>query len=586
MYVNQTNKDMADTMARLSSGKRINTAADDAAGVAIASRLSSEIRGTNQAIRNAQDGQALIDTAEGAHLEIENILQRMRELAVQSANDTNGASDRANLQIEMDQLTTEIDRIAGVTTWAGQNLLDGASPDTNNLSSSNADRAAFTFQVGTNTSGLDTITANIGAISSGALGLSGAASAPEVQSTVTAAGTAGTLEIKSGATDLTSTFVFDGTFQAGDTYSANLNGVAVSITAVDSDGYSNDMEGLARQFADAVVAAVTANEAELANVEVSRTGKEVKVALGNATTPAVEITIDNASFTAGATNTGSAAINTTVANKITLTAGAASDNGVFSVDVNGETFTLTQGTTFGGATAFAESDAGAAAALAALINADSDLQAGNIVATASGGTVTLTQKLVPSNVTVNSTASPTTISESNGTVTLGGTVLVGDKLTMVIEGTKVETTIAANDAYTDDVAGAVAQLAQAIKDAGIDNVSVSNITSTAFTLEKSNSVDISSTANAQSTIQSLDAAIQTVNGQRANLGAISNRLDNTVANLTNIAVNLEDGRSRIQDADFAQESANLAKQQIMLQAGTAMLAQANASQQNVLSLLG
>ena len=114
------NRDMETSMARLSTGKRINSARDDAAGVAIASRLSSEIRGTDQAIRNAMDGQALIDTAEGGHKEIENILQRMREVAVQSANDTNDSSDRANLQAEMDALITEINRAASVTTWAGQ----------------------------------------------------------------------------------------------------------------------------------------------------------------------------------------------------------------------------------------------------------------------------------------------------------------------------------------------------------------------------------------------------------------------------------------------------------------------------------
>ena len=581
------NKAQETAMERLSTGQRINTAADDAAGVAISSRLTSEIRGTNQAIRNAMDAQAMIDTAEGAHSEITNILQRMRELSVQAANDTNSAQDRTNLQAEMSQLTTEINRIAGVTTWAGKNLLEGATPDAGNLSTSHSDKASFTFQVGSGTSGLDTITAQIGAVSATALGLAGAATSPAVQSTVTAAGTAGTLDIKSGATDLDSTFAFAGTWKAGDTYSAKLNGVSISIEAVDADGYSNDMEGLARQFADAVTTAVgvAANEAELANLEVSRTGTEVKVALGNATTPAVEITIDNASFTAGSTNTGSAAIASPAGNQIKVTAGAANDDGVFTVDVNGQTFTLTQGTTFGGSSAFAESSAGGASALAALINANAEMKNANIVATASGDTVSLSQKLVVSNVTVNSTASPTTISESSGTVTLGGTVLAGDKLTMVIEGTKVETTIAANDSYTDDVAGAVAQLAQAIKDAGIDNISVSNITGTSFKLEKANSVDISSTANAQSAIRNIDSAIQTVNVQRANLGAISNRLDSTVSNLTNISTNLEAGRSRIQDADFAAESTNLAKTQILQQASTAMLAQANASKQGVLSLL-
>jgi len=142
------NRDMETSMARLSSGKRINSASDDAAGVAISSRLSAEIRGTDQAIRNSLDGQALIDTAEGAHKEIENILQRMREVAVQSNNDTNNAQDRANLQAEMNAMATEIDRIAGTTTWAGTNLM-------------NATTSSFTFQVGSATGAKNQIAVTI-----------------------------------------------------------------------------------------------------------------------------------------------------------------------------------------------------------------------------------------------------------------------------------------------------------------------------------------------------------------------------------------------------------------------------------------
>jgi flagellin len=143
------NKDLESSMERLSTGKRINSASDDAAGVAIASRLTSEIRGTNQAIRNAQDGQALIDTAEGAHKEVENILQRMRELAVQSVTDTNDASDRTNLNLEFSQLKSEIGRIASTTQWAGQSLLaDGVTTS-----------VTFTFQIGSKAG--QTLDANI-----------------------------------------------------------------------------------------------------------------------------------------------------------------------------------------------------------------------------------------------------------------------------------------------------------------------------------------------------------------------------------------------------------------------------------------
>ena len=155
---------MEASMERLSSGKRINSASDDAAGVAISSRLSAEIRGTNQSVRNALDAQALLDTAEGSHKEIENVLQRMREIAVQSANDTNNSQDRLNLQTEMNAMIKEIDRISHATTWAGTTLLDGAAGvvDTN---------AAFSFQVGSATGTQNQISINIGSTTAESLGL-------------------------------------------------------------------------------------------------------------------------------------------------------------------------------------------------------------------------------------------------------------------------------------------------------------------------------------------------------------------------------------------------------------------------------
>jgi flagellin len=150
------NRDMETSMARLSTGKRINTASDDAAGVAISSRLSAEIRGTDQAIRNALDGSALIDTAEGAHKEIENILQRMREVSIQAANDTNNVQDRSNLQAEMDALSAEIDRIAGTTTWAGTSLMATGT-------------TTFSFQVGSATGTQNQISVSINEMDAEAL---------------------------------------------------------------------------------------------------------------------------------------------------------------------------------------------------------------------------------------------------------------------------------------------------------------------------------------------------------------------------------------------------------------------------------
>ena len=147
---------METSMERLSTGKRINSASDDAAGVAISSRLSAEIRGTNQSVRNALDGQALIATAEGGHKELENILQRMREVAVQAANDTNNAQDRANLQAEMDGMSLEVDRIAGTTTWAGTSLMATGT-------------SSFSFQVGAATGAKNQISVDINNMTSATL---------------------------------------------------------------------------------------------------------------------------------------------------------------------------------------------------------------------------------------------------------------------------------------------------------------------------------------------------------------------------------------------------------------------------------
>ncbi|MDG2406464.1 MAG: flagellin [Paracoccaceae bacterium] len=351
------NRDMETSMARLSTGKRINSARDDAAGVAIASRLSSEIRGTDQAIRNAMDGQALIDTAEGGHKEIENILQRMREVAVQSANDTNDSSDRANLQAEMDALITEINRAASVTTWAGQSMMSTAG-------------STFSFQVGTATGTKNQIGITINSM---------AASSLTVGKTSTTAG------------DVSN---------------------AVSATVVNTAG------------TDSITAAA-----------------------GNVAT---SFKIDGISFSSVASSNDAA--------------GIAAQN----------------------------------AALATSINASEAMKSRGITATQANGSTWAKLKL------------------------------------NYAEG---------SDVFLDTA------------------------------------------ANARTGIGVIDAAIKKVNTQRSELGAVSNRLSHTVNNLTNISSNLSAAKGGIEDADFAHETTNLAKNQILQQASTAMLAQANATKQNVLSLL-
>jgi len=218
------NRDMETSMARLSTGKRINSASDDAAGVAISSRLSAEIRGTDQAIRNSLDGQALIDTAEGAHKEIENILQRMREVAVQSANDTNNGQDRANLQAEMEAMVTEIDRIAGTTTWAGANLMDASAGTT------------FSFQVGSATGAQNQIAVSISSMNATGLGVGdGTDSVVKVNDTVADDGS-GDVNARTGI-DLIDTAIKDVNIQRSKlgAISNRLNHTVNNLTNISSN---------------------------------------------------------------------------------------------------------------------------------------------------------------------------------------------------------------------------------------------------------------------------------------------------------------------------------------------------------------
>jgi flagellin len=248
------NKEMEISMERLSTGKRINGASDDAAGVAITSRLTAEIQGTNQAIRNAMDAQSLIDTAEGGHVEVEAIMQRMRELAVQAANGSNDASDRANLQIEVDQLTSEIDRIAQTTSWAGQSLLNGTS---SSLATSPTDTKDIQFQVGSGTTAADSVSVSIQALTSGALGVTGGTTAPVLSNSsyVDAdADSAGRLTVDSNS------ITFSGEWVNADAFTFDLNGVTQTITLSNSDAFTDDVAGVSAQIKSVIDADVAAGD--------------------------------------------------------------------------------------------------------------------------------------------------------------------------------------------------------------------------------------------------------------------------------------------------------------------------------------
>ncbi|MDF2181337.1 flagellin [Neptuniibacter sp. CAU 1671] len=451
--------DLQTSLQRLSSGLRINSAKDDAAGLAIADRMTSQIRGLNQAVRNANDGISLAQTAEGAMQESTNILQRMRELAIQSANDTNSASDRANLQKEVTQLQQELDRIAQSTTFNGQRILDG--------SYTNAQ-----FQVGANATASDSITFSITSAKASSLGGIAEGSGTEV-----AAATASDITIAIGS------------------------GSATSIAS------SADFTGDAYQDATSAYAKAAAiNDANISGLSAS------------ASTSGTQ-TVGPIGGTAGDT---------------------------YTLSING--VSIYSGTDV--ATALTNSD------LRDAINAKSDET--GVVASLSGGDMTLTAA-DGSNIAVTESGTGFTAGTDGLTVTGGdfdgtlrGSLTLSATDTIALGGT------IANIGFTGDVA---------IDTNGIDDVSVLTASSSLTAIKR------------------IDSALSQIADTRAELGAIQNRFESTIANLANVSENISAARSRIQDADFAAETANLTRNQILQQAGTAMLAQANTLPQSVLSLL-
>ena len=455
----RSQNDLSTAITRLSSGLRINSAKDDAAGLAISERFTSQIRGLNQAARNANDGISLAQTAEGALGSISSNLQRVRELAVQSANASNSSSDRAAMQIEVGQLVQEIDRVGKDTDFNGIKVLDGTF-------------SAQNFQIGANVNQTIAIT-SIGSARTSSLGASAAASA--------AGGAMNGIALGAGA--------------------LSINGSAIQAAA----------------DANPLVPGQTANSA-YATAQAINASQGTVVAKANAT-------VSTTSAPTTKTNTP---------------AGGLSINGIQVGAVTGAADLPSQG-----------------AAMAVAINAIS--AASGVTATSSAsGALTLTAA-DGRNIDIN--ASPTASTNSGlATGTSYGTVSLSTSSTQGIV-----------------IAGTTAGLGATGFTAG---VVPSTMTGTALSV-----IDISTVAGANTALASVDAALNTVNSSRASLGAMQNRLSSTVENLHTSSENMSSARSRIQDADFASETANLSRAQVLQQAGTAMIAQANQLPQQVLSLL-
>ncbi|CAM8635453.1 FlgL Flagellin and related hook-associated proteins [Comamonadaceae bacterium] len=459
---------LSTSMQRLSSGLRINSAKDDAAGLAISDRMTSQIRGLTQAARNSNDAISLTQTAEGALGSISGNLQRIRELAVQSANGTNSASDREAIQNEVTQLTSEINRVATTTQFNGLNLLDGTLTGTQ-------------FQVGANANQI--ITVGVGSAKAADLG----------------------------------------------------NNTLASST-------------VAGAISDAALAAVNNTAAQALTLN------------GNGATATVTVAAaESAKSIAGKINTNTETTGITATAKTTAT--------ISGVTAGAISFTLQGANTTAVAISATVSDANDLSAIAKAINAQSSLT--NITATSDkAGKLVLTD-LDGNDIKIDSTQAA-----------------AGDGIgTALVTGSTGAATAALGTATATIGGGLTFDGKSGFSIATDTGTTLLGAASNGSTLSTVAALTVSTVDGSNKALKVVDAALAQISDQRAALGAVQNRFESTVTNLQTSSENLSASRSRIQDADFAAETANLSRSQILQQAGTAMVAQANQLPQGVLALL-
>ena len=475
------------SIQRLSSGLRINSAKDDAAGLAISERFTSQIRGLNQAVRNANDGISLAQTAEGALKASGDILQRVRELAVQSANASNSASDRQALQAEVGQLVSELDRISQTTEFNGAKLLDGSF-------------GTQQFQVGASANQtIVAATANLRTSVYGNNQVSGvSASGASATGTVAASSTAyGTNGVGSGA--------------------IAINGAlgSATITVAANDHSKKTAEDINLQTSKTGVTATARTQSEL---KFTATGAY-----------SLSLQSDNA---------------TAVTVSFSLTATAGSDG-------------------LSGAVA-AINDSSSKTGVVASLNQTGD---GIILTNATGNTIAIgdTASANAGNVTVQKL-----VGDGSGGVAATGTAqtLTSNAVAEFV-GVSGYITLDSDKSFS-----AVSTTTNALATGTLNS-----------SLKKVSDLDITDFGKATEALKTVDSALSYVNGQRAKLGALQSRFETSISNLQVTSENLSASRSRIQDADFATETANLSRSQILQQAGTAMVAQANQLPQGILALL-
>ena len=587
---------LATSLQRLSTGLRINSAKDDAAGMSISSRMTSQINGMNVAARNANDGISLAQTAEGGLNSATDLLQRMRDLAVQSANGSNSDTDRASIQSEVGQLKDEIDRVAKSTSFNGLNLLDGSF-------------TAQSFQVGANATSNDRIQidkiANLTTTSLGT-GMSGSSSLTSgLTSAALAAGDLTLNGVQVGATSAGG--------QAGQTAASGYAlAQAINAAAGQSGVTATANATTASNITVTAAAAPTGAATDVAANSFSINGVSIgAIAKGTAyVAPSTTSGVASAGTAGGPTAAISQGANTAEAiNKVSaqtgVTASVDKDGIVKLASTNGKDITITTQGSYAAATLLA--DTGLAGSAAGVTSATPTAPTANayaagsfkvngvdVGAIANGGTVQgqAANAVAAINLISGKTGVTATANAQTGAISL--TAADGRDIKLE-DGTGAgNTSVLATGITAGTFHGSVTLNSSSTSGIVVGGKKDENAGLHAYEGQKAadttktnsvSTVDVSTASGAQAALSTIDAALSSVNSSKAALGAYQNRFSAVVSNLQATSENLSASRSRIQDADFASETASLTRGQILQQAGTAMLAQANSLPNGVLSLL-
>ena len=539
MGVNNTNA--GKSMEKLSSGLRINRAGDDAAGLAISEKMRGQIRGLTQASRNASDGISLVQTAEGALNETTNILQRMREISVQSANSTNTETDRAALQEELNQLTTEINRIGNTTEFNTQKLLNGGAGSSSSSNITDAASASVTTGVfaATDLSQVNNINATI-KVDGTTFDISGA-----LKNNFQTAD-----ELIAKLNDVTA-----GEKKLSDVVDINKNGTKLVFTAK-STGKSSSVE-ISSNTADVATLLGYGNapisaKGEGNNATIQKHGLEAANVLGNGA--AINVNKgDSFKIQVGSDSAVSVKFDSAkkydVANTDANVAQAAREE--YVKDVNA-----------------ALQKAGLSDKVEASLSNDNKLQ----LISKNGKDIKVTEGKVGE---IDNTSTVKNVNQVVGAGAQGA-------------GFEVNLQIGANSGQAmnlsiGDMRAAALGITGNTGQAGFS--STNNVTNGTDTISTEASLDITNATNASKAITAIDSAMEKVSSERAKLGAVQNRLEYTISNLDNTAENLTSAESTLRDVDMAKEMMEYSKNNILSQAAQSMISQANQQPQNVLQLL-